>query len=394
MKVWKVSELNKIARDILESEFYDIYVEGEVSNFKIHTSGHIYFSLKDENAQINAVMYRYKAMYLSYIPKNGDKVIVRGTVSIFTKRGDYQIITHEIKPVGIGELKLKFEELKKKLEKEGLFDPSRKRNLPQLPKNVAVITSPTGAAIRDIINVLKNRFENINLLIYPVKVQGDDAKYEIAEAFNNLNEKFKDIDVIILARGGGSMEDLWPFNEEIVARAIFSSKIPVISAVGHEIDWTIADYVADLRAPTPSAAAMVLVESKKNLKRFIYELGKRLINAERRIFFEKKLSLKNLIKRKILRTPHKIYEDILEEIDYLTEKLIDLSKRVIKEGEKNFLILSEKLKILSPFSVLERGYSIAFKLPEKKILTSSKEVKKEDRILLKLKKGEINCEVV
>jgi len=394
MKVWKVHELNNFCKSILEDKLTDIILEGEISNFKVHSSGHIYFSLKDEFAQINAVMYKYRANYLKFKPKNGDKVIAQGTVSIYTKRGDYQIICYELKPIGIGELKKRFEELKEKLEKEGLFDTYRKRKLPILPQKIAVITSPTGAAIRDILNVLKERFENIELFIYPVRVQGEEAKYEIVKALENLNKYFKDMDVIILTRGGGSLEDLWAFNEEIVARAIFASRIPVISAVGHEIDWTISDFVADFRSPTPSAAALHVIESKKNLKRVVNDLNIRLKNSIHNIldFYLEKLN--NLKNRKIFKNPETLIQNYIQEIDYLIEKLLINTKNFILNKEKEFNILKEKLKILSPLSTLKRGYSITFKLPEKKVLKSEKDVKIKDKLLIKLKDGEINCEVI
>ncbi len=291
-KTLSVSELTSRIRELLENNFFDVYVTGEISNLSKPISGHIYFTLKDENSSIRCVLFKFQQRLIDFDYKNGDKVIVRGRITVYEKRGEYQIIVDYVEPDGIGALYLKFERLKKKLKEEGLFDEKYKKKIPEFPKKIAIITSPTGAAIRDILNILKRRFLNLQIIIAPVKVQGEEAKTDIVKAIQFVNLYIKDIDVIILARGGGSLEDLQPFNEEIVARAIFQSKIPIISAVGHETDFTIADFTADLRAPTPSAAAELVVKNKEDLLLHLSNLEKQLISNILKIFnYNKQLFL-------------------------------------------------------------------------------------------------------
>jgi len=263
-KIYSVSELSQQIRGLLEKEFPDVWVMGEISNFKAAGSGHFYFTLKDSTAQVKAVCFRSQARYLKFKPQDGLSVIVRGRLSVYEARGEYQLYVEYLEPAGLGALQLAFEQLKQKLAAEGLFDPSRKRPLPLLPRAVGVVTSPTGAVIRDMLRIMRRRFRNLRVVVYPAKVQGEGAAPEIAEGIRTLNRQ-AEVDVIIVARGGGSLEDLWAFNEESVARAIAASKVPVISAVGHETDFTIADFVADLRAPTPSAAAELVVPRKRDL---------------------------------------------------------------------------------------------------------------------------------
>lgn len=263
-RVYSVSELSVEIRNLLERQFPDVWVTGEVSNFRPAGSGHLYFTLKDEAAQLRAVCFRNQARYLKFQPKDGLAVIARGRLSVYEARGEYQLYVEFLEPAGLGALQLAFEQLKQKLAAEGLFDAARKRPLPMLPRSVGVVTSPTGAVIRDILRVLKRRFSNINVLLYPVKVQGEGAPQEIAQGIEHFS-RHANVDATIVARGGGSLEDLWAFNEEVVARAIAASKVPVISAVGHETDFTIADFVSDLRAPTPSAAAELVVQRKQDL---------------------------------------------------------------------------------------------------------------------------------
>ena len=267
-KIYSVSELSQEIRDLFESRFPNVWVTGEVSNLRAAGSGHLYFTLKDDAAQLRAVCFRNQARYLKFKPQDGLAVIARGRLSIYEARGEYQLYVEFLEPAGLGALQLAFEQLKQKLAAEGLFDPARKKPLPTLPHVIGVVTSPTGAVIQDILRVLHRRFRNVNVLIYPVKVQGEGAAQEIAQGIEHFNHKTP-VDVLIVARGGGSMEDLWAFNEEVVARAIATSAIPVISAVGHETDFTIADFVADLRAPTPSAAAELVVHRKQD---FVSEL--------------------------------------------------------------------------------------------------------------------------
>src|ERR1700745_3384840 len=274
-RVWKVSELTDRIRDLLESAFFDIWVEGEVSNCRVAQSGHLYFTLKDARAQIRCICFRDQARGLKFHPGDGLHVTVRGSISVYDVRGEYQIYVTNIEPVGLGALQLAFEQLKKRLQEEGLFNESRKKPLPVLPRCIGIVTSPTGAAIRDILRVLKRRFPNAHVRLYPVKVQGDGTAKEIATAVNYFN-RAKFADVLILARGGGSLEDLWAFNEEVVARAIFESVIPVISGVGHETDFTIADFVADVRASTPSAAAEIVVQTRREFDEHVVRLKRAL----------------------------------------------------------------------------------------------------------------------
>ncbi|MFC1501724.1 exodeoxyribonuclease VII large subunit [Elusimicrobiota bacterium] len=275
-KIYSVSELNNEIKIVLEDTYPEIWVEGEISNFKMYPSGHMYFSLKDEESQVSSVIFQGFSRYLKFELEDGLKVIAKGKVSTYVRRGNYQFIINYVEPAGKGALQLAFEQLKKKLEKEGLFDASRKKAIPYMPKRIGVVASPKGAAIRDILSVLYRRFPNLETLIYPVKVQGDCAKDEISYAIDYLNKDYSHLDVLIVGRGGGSLEDLWAFNEEIVARAIANSKIPVISCVGHEIDFTIADFVSDLRAPTPSAAAELAVKNKEHLVEMVNKLSQHL----------------------------------------------------------------------------------------------------------------------
>src|SRR6202041_2760496 len=279
-RIWKVSELTARIRDLLEDEFPEIWVEGEVSNLHAAQSGHLYFTLKDAKSQLKCVCFRDQLRGLKFRPEDGLQVTVRGGLSIYDARGEYQIYVSQIEPVGLGALQLAFEQLKKRLEADGLFDAARKKALPMLPRRIGVVTSPTGAAVRDIVRVLRRRFPNACVQIYPVKVQGEGAAKEIVAGLKNFNVALS-VDVLILARGGGSLEDLWSFNEEIVARAIFESLIPIITGVGHETDFTIADFVADLRAPTPSAAAEIVVRSRDEFERHIAEHARRIAQQMR-----------------------------------------------------------------------------------------------------------------
>ncbi len=264
-KIYSVAELSQEIRSLLERQFADVWVTGEVSNLRVAGSGHMYFTLKDETAQLRAVCFRNQARYLKFKPQDGLAVIARGRLGVYEARGEYQLCVEFLEPAGLGALQLAFEQLKQKLASEGLFDMARKKDLPMLPRVIGVVTSPMGAVIRDILRVLRRRFRNVNVLLYPAKVQGEGAAQEIVQGIEYFNRRAP-VDVLIVARGGGSLEDLWAFNEEVVARAIAGSSIPVISAVGHETDFTIADFVADLRAPTPSAAAELVVQRKQDLE--------------------------------------------------------------------------------------------------------------------------------
>ena len=320
--IWKVSELTDRIRDLLEGAFCDIWVEGEVSNCHAAQSGHLYFTLKDAHAQIRCVCFRDQARGLKFRPEDGLHVTVRGSISVYDLRGEYQIYVTHIEPVGLGALQLAFEQLKKRLQDEGLFDESRKKPLPVLPRCIGVVTSPTGAAIRDILRVLKRRFPNVHVQLYPVKVQGEGAAEEIVAAVNYFN-RAKFADVLIVARGGGSLEDLWAFNEEVVARAIAASEIPVITGVGHETDFTIADFVADLRAPTPSAAAELVVRSRQEFERHIAEHQRHLVQQIRYWFSERRHRVRDLQTHRGFRQLEILVRRRRQQVDELSSSLGD-----------------------------------------------------------------------
>ncbi|MGD0906543.1 MAG: exodeoxyribonuclease VII large subunit [Candidatus Acidiferrales bacterium] len=292
-KIWSVAELTSRISGVLSTQFSNLWVEGEVSNYRPAQSGHLYFTLKDARAQVKCVCFRTQAMRLKFRPEDGLKLIVRGSISVYEPRGEYQIYVEHIEPSGVGALQVAFEQLKRRLEAEGLFDEARKKPLPMMPQRIGVVTSPTGAAVRDIIRILRRRFPNLHLILYPVRVQGGGAAEEIVAALNYLNRK-KMVDVILLARGGGSIEDLWPFNEESVARAVAGSAIPVVSGVGHETDFTIADFVADVRASTPSAAAEIVVKSRQEFQRHLQELEHKISQRMRYVLLEYRHHLKEL----------------------------------------------------------------------------------------------------
>ncbi len=392
-KIYKVSEINRIVKNLLEGEFPEIWLEGEISNLTFHSSGHLYFSLKDEEAQISAIMYKWQAGELEYLPENGMKVIARGKISVFVKGGRYQIIVSALEPVGIGALQQAFEQLKRKLEREGLFDKAHKRPIPMLPQKIGIVTSPTGAAIRDILNIIERRFANVHILICPVRVQGDSAAGEIAEAIGCLNENFPSLDVLIVGRGGGSLEDLWPFNREIVARAIYNSRIPVISAVGHEVDYTIADFVADLRAPTPSAAAELVVTNKIELEKRILLLTSKIKSSIEHELNEWISRYGHLAESRIFLHPEELYSQFQQEIDYFVEKIVSRCTHFFDFQNERFNSIRGKLDVLSPLNILARGYSIAYKLPENEVLKNSSQVKVKDKVKLRLHQGHIICTV-
>jgi len=384
--IYSVAEITKYIRVILEDSFPGVWVEGEISNFVLHSSGHMYFSLRDKTAVLKCAMFKRANEKLKFKPKDGMKVICFGSISVYEARGDYQLIVEEIEPKGIGALQLQFQQLKEKLLKEGLFDERHKIQIPFLPTRIGIVTSPTGAAIRDILNISRRRFSNVEIIINPVRVQGEGAKDEIAAAVRQFN-KLKNIDVMIVTRGGGSMEDLWPFNEEVVARAIYDSEIPVISAVGHEIDYTISDFVADFRAPTPSAAAELVIPNKEDLIGLIRTSVTRLKNAlinELEMFQEKLAKLKGSY---ILRQPLNMVIQYQQKIDGLVEDLMLHTDHLVIRREESFKLLASKLETLSPLAILNRGYSITAKLPEGRIIKTIADVKQGDRVETKLGKG-------
>ncbi|MBI5417039.1 exodeoxyribonuclease VII large subunit [Candidatus Poribacteria bacterium] len=436
-KIYSVTEITRNIKETLETRFANVWLEGEISTLRRPGSGHIYFTLKDEISQIKAVIFKYNNQRLRFELEDGLKIVGFGTVGVYEKRGEYQIILEVIEPLGLGALQLAFEKLKKKLEAEGLFANERKRPIPLFPKKIGIVTSPTGAVVRDILNIINRRFCNVHIIIYPVRVQGEGSAQEISDAIREFN-KFEDIDVMIIGRGGGSLEDLWAFNEEIVARAIYESKIPIISAVGHEIDFTIADFVADLRAPTPSAAAELVVQNKSNIENTIKIHIERIVSSIKNTLSNLKNKTDYLTESNCFIKPEEIvqqksqmvdeyhdrinelilnmYKNKTDKIDVLYNSIIHLgpfnkiTQLREKAGSQEHRLISgiinsinrikadmnvfiAKLDILSPLAILSRGYSITFTLPDKKLLIKSTETSPGKELEIKLAEGEILCEV-
>ena len=388
-----VTQLNKYLKDRFDEDenLNAILVKGEISNFKNHYTGHLYFTLKDENSLIKCIMFKSYAEKLNFKPKDGMKVMVFGTVSVFERDGVYQIYAKSMMEDGMGDLHEQFEQLKAKLEKEGFFEQSHKKTIPLYPKVIGVLTSQTGAVIRDIINVSTRRNPNVYIRLLPVPVQGPGAAEQIADKIRIMNEK-KLADVLIIGRGGGSLEDLWPFNEEIVARAIYDSEIPIISAVGHETDFTIADFVADLRAPTPSAAAELAVPD-------IFEVKQKIINYQDRskLALKKKIEIMKLRFEKIMKS--RIFTDPMRKVmdnsiildDYM-KRLENAIKEIKTEKKNKYIELVTKLDSISPLKTLIRGYSLTEK--DGQIIKSTSQINKGDIITIKFSDGEKNAEVL
>lgn len=390
--VYSVSELTRNIKIILEDSFPQIWLEGEVSNLSIPTSGHMYLTLKDETSQIRAVIFRNVASQIKFKLKDGLKVVVFGHLTVYERSGQYQIIVEIVEPKGVGALQLAFEQLKEKLLKEGLFDEVKKKPLPVLPRTVGVVTSPTGAAIRDIIKVLRRRFANVEILLCPVKVQGEGSAEEIAAGIEQMN-RLKNIDVLIVGRGGGSLEDLWAFNEEIVARAIYNSRIPVISAVGHEIDWTISDFVADKRAPTPSAAAEMVIPDKKEITIRIENNLSRLNSALFKIVDQAENRLRHLVSSYVFRQPLDLVLQYQQQVDDLLKQMNTRIAYLLTLKDEQIRSISARLESLSPLNVLSRGYSVSLKLPGRIVLRDVSGLKPGDRIETRLNKGKFYSRV-
>lgn len=392
-RIYTVSELTDDIKILLENTFPEVWVEGEISNFSQSASGHFYFNLKDAKSVLRCVFFRGLNAGLKFSLKDGIQAIAYGKINVYAPSGQYQLNIQRLEPKGAGALQLAFEQLKEKLNKEGLFDQAHKRPLPVLPLRVGVVTSPTGAAIRDILNILKRRAPFVKIILNPAKVQGEGAAQEIAQAIIDFNH-YKDVEVLIVGRGGGSLEDLWAFNEEVVARAIYNSKIPIISAVGHEVDWTIADFTADLRAPTPSAAAELVVRQKDDLCVELEHLFMRItVSIENKI---KSLS-KELFRFKnayVLKYPLNVVQVYFQRIDELNHRLNQKIKHIVEVTQQRFIHLTEKLNVLSPLHILSRGYSITFKLPEMKVITDITQVHTADCIETRLKAGSIVSQVL
>ena len=391
-KIATVTQINNYLKALLEQVpiLQNVWIKGEISNFKLHSSGHIYLTLKDEGAVLKAVMFRNAAQNLSFKPADGTKVLARGRISVYEAGGQYQLYIEEMEADGIGDLYAKFEELKKKLSEEGLFSEDRKKPIPSFPETIGIVTSPTGAAIRDMINILKRRYPMVKVIIYPCLVQGENAAQSICEGIEFFNSK-KNVDVIITGRGGGSIEDLWAFNEEITARTVANSQIPVISAVGHETDFTICDFVSDLRAPTPSAAAELAVPDIIDLRRIIEGARTRISVLLKNKLDSQGRHLALLSKRSSLTQFDKVILDKGQSVDMLLERSI-MAYRNKQEGfQKQFSALCGKLSALSPLSVFERGYCSASK--GGKTINKISDVQVGDILLIRLSDGEADCSV-
>ena len=388
-----VTELNKYVKDrVAEDEFLNnVYVKGEISNFKHHYTGHMYFTLKDENSLIKCVMFKTSTATLNFVPKDGMKVLVLGTVSVFERDGVYQIYCKAMQEDGMGSLHIAYEKLKAKLEEEGLFDDSHKKPIPFMPKIIGVLTSNTGAVIRDIINVSTRRNPNVYIRLLPVPVQGEGAGIKIANAIRLMNEK-KLADVIIVARGGGSLEDLWPFNEEVVARAIYDSELPVISAVGHETDFTIADFVADLRAPTPSAAAELAVADVEDLKYSINLYQRRLKMSLKRKTELMRLRYEKVMNSRVYKEPLSRINDYYLRIDRYMKSIENSSIKKLKDCKLEAAKAITRLDTLSPLKTLTRGYCLTES--EGKVITKAEELKKGMEIDLRFQDGNAKAKVI
>src|SRR6266446_4635992 len=436
-KAWTVSELTAKIRDLLAKNFTDITVQGEISNCREAQSGHIYFTLKDDRAQVRCVFFKQQQRGIKFRPEDGLQMTVRGSISVYETRGEYQIYVESLEPIGLGALQLAFEQLKKRLEAEGLFDPARKKLLPLLPSRIGLVTSPRGAAVRDVVRILRRRFQNVHLMLYPVRVQGESSPEEIVKALKFFN-KGKLVDVLILARGGGSMEDLWSFTEEIVARAIFVSEIPVISGVGHETDFTIADFVADVRASTPSAAAELVVQTRREFDKHIADLRETLSGMIRYRLLEMSRRVHELSARPGFRRPLDLLRQQRQRADEMTSRLalglrarleqsrkrfnaahlriasfdfrvkiaafrLRLEKRTAELGVRIERLLRSKrerwqrlaLQVLErdPLKVLERGYAIATDAAGN-LLRDSAQVALGDSVAIQLHSGRLSTEVI
>jgi exodeoxyribonuclease VII large subunit len=434
-KILSISEITHLIKEHLETAFGEVWVEGELSNVRSPASGHYYFTLKDETSQLRAVLFRYMGRQLKCELRDGMLFICHGRISLYEPRGDYQLIVDYLEPKGVGALQLAFEQLKEKLRGEGLFDPEHKKPIPFLPGRIGIVTSPTGAAIRDLLKVIGRRFPPMDILISPVRVQGEGAALEIAQAIGRLG-RIGGIDVIIVTRGGGSLEDLWAFNEEIVARAIYACPVPVISAVGHEIDFTIADFVADLRAPTPSAAGELAVPEMAELLHRIAELSGRLRNRLGQLVVTEKRSLASLSSRmpdlrmrlstrqlkvddlrgrltprllQLLRLHREVLKGVRsglmmrnprlaiaaagKELSLTGQSLTDLIRRTLDRHEQAVRGYADGLNRLSPLNVLQRGYSITRQLPSGRVVRESRMVARGDRVSVRLFRGSITCTV-
>ncbi|MDI6852278.1 MAG: exodeoxyribonuclease VII large subunit [Deltaproteobacteria bacterium] len=434
--IYTVTSLTREIRERLETQFAIVWVSGEVSNLRQAASGHIYFTLKDEGAQLRAVLFKGNHQYMRHKPQDGNKVLCRGRLTVWELRGEYQLIVDYLEPLGLGALAQAFEALKTRLAAEGLFDPAHKKPLPYLPRRLALVTSPTGAVVRDFLRLLKQRHSNIEVLIYPVKVQGAEAGGEIARALDELNA-YPGIEVIVLARGGGSLEDLWPFNEEIVARAIYRSNLPVVSAVGHEVDYTIADFVADVRAATPSHAVELVAPDKAELTRRLYRLaaslyrgwtrhlegerrhlaqvarrlpdmrrqvvdlrlrvderGETLARRVRRCLAERRREVRLAGSRLFLLSPGRNVIPARQRLDQSGQRLLRSWQQNLGQRRRHLDYCASHLAKLDPMSILQRGYAVATKLPEGTIIRDALAIPPGAEVRVQVAKGRMDCRVL
>lgn len=435
-QILSISQLTRRIKSLLEGELGAVWISGEISNWKLAASGHAYFTLKDENSQIDAVMFKGKLSRLRFDPENGLEVLAHGQISVYERRGNYQIILSDMQPKGVGALQLAFEKLKKKLAAEGLFDDLHKQPLPMLPRRIGIVTSPTGAAIRDILNVLNRRFGSVHVILYPARVQGPEAAPEIVAGIRALDAW--GVDVMIVGRGGGSLEDLWPFNEEIVVRAVYAARTPIISAVGHEIDVALTDFAADLRAPTPSAAAELVVKEQAALGDQVLRLKKRLGQGLERQLADARHRLALARNSYALQRPDEIIRQRRQETDELRMRLDEALRRQIRDqrvraeraaralallsprnqldragerlkqlrrrlhaagrdipdaGRHRLRPLLAQLDALSPLAILSRGYALGWKLPEKELIRDADTLKEKDEIYVRFGRGAVTAAV-
>lgn len=390
--IFTVAELTRDIKSVLESEFGGIWVEGEISNYRPHSSGHHYFTLKDNDAQLKAVIWRFTARNLRFQLEDGLKVRAFGDVTVWEKGGYYQLRINRIEPLGVGDLQRRFEQLKAKLAEAGLFAEERKRPLPPYPRAIGIITSPTGAAVRDIINICRRRAPAVRLIVRPALVQGANAAADIAAAIKEFNRQ-GDVDVLIVGRGGGSLEDLWAFNEEVVARALAESKIPTVSAVGHEIDFTIADFVADLRAPTPSAAAELVTYDAAALTAFCRDSARRLTAALNRIALELRRRWERAAGARVLRQPEILLEPAYQQLADMQSRLAQVATNYYRERAGKLELLSAKLAALAPEKVLKRGYAIVREQDTGKIVVDGDALPQGRKVQIRFAKGERGAQI-
>ncbi len=393
LKTLSVGEVNNYVKKLVENDFIlkNLNVKGEISNLKFHSSGHIYFSLKDENSKVNCIMFKNNAVNLDFRLEEGMKVEIKARLGVYNKEGTYQLYCENIKKAGIGELFEEFHKLKKELSEEGIFDEKYKRALPKFPKRVGIITARTGAAVRDIINVIQRRNKSLDIILYPAKVQGENAADSIIEGIRYFNNE-KSVDVIILGRGGGSIEELWAFNNRDLAYEIFNSRIPTVSAVGHEVDFTISDFVSDMRAPTPSAAGELVSPSLQEMINDLLNKKEFLHRAVDRRFLNAKRDVDLLYKGLKGNNPTHIIEKRIKEVNTLEEKLNFLGKRKIDKAKDELIALNRILQTLNPLNTLGRGYSVIMD-KEDKVINKVSELKKNDMVKVIMKDGSVNIDI-